>query len=1269
VASGLSIAGGQFTGGDSAITVSGPFSLSGGTFIASAATTTFSSNFTKTTGTYNPNGGVTNFRVVAGNPLISPGNISFNNVAVTSVAANQSGYVLNENMTISGDLTIYGTASYGSYLYSQSNINPVISIAGNLVFPSSVYGVILGTNVAGGNLTVNLAGNMNISSANTNLYAPITFSGTSDQSITKVAGGVISALSAWTINKNSGAVILQNNITHPSTIRVVEGIIDANGKTLTTTGAFPIEDGGTFRLQGGETVTTPTLGMGSTTVVYNGSGSYSSLAAGNNYQNLTFNGSGSWTLNANANATGTLSIISGTLLGNAKTINLNGDWTNSGTFTAGGSTVTLSGADQHIGGSASTTFYNLSKATSTADTLTFSSSVTTVITNNTTLKGVAGQLLSLRSDITGSQSRINVSNSGTRDIQYVDVKDSNNVNAVAILCTVNCHNSLNNTNWIFSMTMTTDLADPVGTSTATLNATIVDNGGSNATQHGFAIGTSSDLSFVMSTTTGGAFSGNGSFSQNLSNLSCNTAYYFRAYTVNSAGTSTGSIQTFTTAICPATLVTDVVTSVGTSTAILNATLSNTGGANATEHGFAYGTSTAFISGISTTTLGSLSGAGTFSENIANISCGTTYYSRAYSVNSAGLSMGSVQTFTTQICRPSVTTTVSANVSKASASIGGTVESDGGAVGLEHGFAFGTSTLLTESVSTSTLGAFSGSGSFAEDLSSLVCETPYYFRAYAVNSVGTSTGLIKTFTTASCTDTTPTNPVNPGSGSSGGGFAPGYGGTVPPGNGLASSPGQTNNKGKNPKNPDKSNSGKKSAATTTAATTTPPSTGTDPVVLPNTLKVIPYSPTSTPVTETIGNIIGEVVETAGDIVSLVADSVINPVVRFFAGIFSGSSNNLASKTDNSKPIAEPIVDSEHNIRDTSSSDIADVKNSSGSVVGAIFSNLGGLAATIAEPLERSEVAKTAAEIVIAGGAVAGVMVGSFGLSSRSLSFSDIILIVTRLWGLLLTFLGLKKRSPHWGVVYDSETMRPLDPAIVTVRNQSGKEVASAVTDMDGRYGFLLSPGTYTIRAGKTHYMFPSKMLRGQTADDLHDSLYFGEPFTIADSAAVIKKDIPMDPVGFDWNEFIKNEMHLNTFYSRFGKKARIVSKTAFLIGLVLSGLYCVYNPVTSNSVILLIYLLSAFFVFSNRSPRSFGNITDHVTGKPLSFARIHILSTYEDTEIGNKSCDELGRYFCLVPKGSYYIRVDRRNPDGSYTDVYKSDLIRAKGGIIRNDIEV
>lgn len=72
----------------------------------------------------------------------------------------------------------------------------------------------------------------------------------------------------------------------------------------------------------------------------------------------------------------------------------------------------------------------------------------------------------------------------------------------------------------------------------------------------------------------------------------------------------------------------------------------TGGSSIIQHGFAYGTDPTFASVISTTTLGTFSGTGRFSDSISSLSADQTYYVRAYATNSSCTGYGNTSSFYT-----------------------------------------------------------------------------------------------------------------------------------------------------------------------------------------------------------------------------------------------------------------------------------------------------------------------------------------------------------------------------------------------------------------------------------------------------------------------------------------------------------------------------------------------------------------------------------------------------------------------------------------------
>jgi len=105
------------------------------------------------------------------------------------------------------------------------------------------------------------------------------------------------------------------------------------------------------------------------------------------------------------------------------TWNVSGDWNNSGgtTFTADQSTIILDGSDQAITGTHA--FYNLTKQTASADTLTIDNTATITVSNNLTLEGASGQNLSLRSDSDGAQYSLTVNQGAGYSMEYLDIKD------------------------------------------------------------------------------------------------------------------------------------------------------------------------------------------------------------------------------------------------------------------------------------------------------------------------------------------------------------------------------------------------------------------------------------------------------------------------------------------------------------------------------------------------------------------------------------------------------------------------------------------------------------------------------------------------------------------------------------------------------------------------------------------------------------------------------------------------------------------------------
>lgn len=327
-----------------------------------------------------------------------------------------------------------------------------------------------------------------------------------------------------------------------------------------------------------------------------------------------------------------------------------------------------------------------------------------------------------------------------------------------------------------------------------------------------------------------------------------------------------------------------------------------------------------------------------------------------------------------------------------------------------------------------------------------------------------------------------------------------------------------------------------------------------------------------------------------------------------------------------------------------------------------------------PIELIPTKGSKAEVVI--GTAPSIAVGvSLVLTLTStllfgaLSFGEILLVLLRLWSLLLIALGLKKRTPPWGVVYDSVTKQPIDPAYVVLLDMNGNEVASCITDLDGRYGFAVEPGNYKIIVNKTNYSFPSNKLAGKFGDELYGDLYFGTEILVTKSGAVITKNIPMDPLHFDWNEFAKKDQHLLKFFRARDIWISRISELLFKAGFIFSIYAVIVTPIGYNIAIVAIYIIIFIARILGLKSHPKGSISESLTHQPLPFSIVRVIGKETGVEISHKVSDRNGRYYALVPNGQYEVVIEKKNIDESYNKVQISEPVSVKKGYLKKNFKV
>jgi uncharacterized protein YjiK len=300
---------------------------------------------------------------------------------------------------------------------------------------------------------------------------------------------------------------------------------------------------------------------------------------------------------------------------------------------------------------------------------------------------------------------------------------------------------------------TTSPATAVTKTTATVAGTVTSDSGATVTERGVVYSTTNnppttaDSKQIVAGTTG-------ALTANITGLTETTTYHSRAYAINEHGTAYGDVVSFTTTAyeVPTVTTTSPATSITATSATVSGVISSDGGTVITERGIVYSSSN---NTPTTETRLTVSGTtGSLSRSITGLTASTTYYARAYATNAEGTAYGDVVTFTTTANGSLIVTTTSPATSIAitSATVSGTISSDGGAEITERGVLYSSvnnQPTLSDSkkVVTGTTGALSAS------LTGLTANTTYYARVYATNSEGTTYGNVITFKTLTAIPTT------------------------------------------------------------------------------------------------------------------------------------------------------------------------------------------------------------------------------------------------------------------------------------------------------------------------------------------------------------------------------------------------------------------------------------------------------------------------------------------------------------------------------------
>ncbi len=305
--------------------------------------------------------------------------------------------------------------------------------------------------------------------------------------------------------------------------------------------------------------------------------------------------------------------------------------------------------------------------------------------------------------------------------------------------------------------ITTTSVTSITLNSATSGGNITSDGGSPVTARGVCWSTSQNPTISNLKTING--SGTGAFISSITGLTPGTKYFVRAYATNSAGTKYGENIEFTTyenITIPSVTTVLYPMSITSTTATSGGDVTSDGGASVTARGVCWNTFMYPTIENSKTVDGS--GTGSYMSFLTGLLPNTTYFIRAYAINSVGIAYGTPQyQITTPTNLPTLTTSSVSSITSSTASCGGNISSEGASPVASRGVCWNTSSNPTISNQKTING--SGPGSFTSSITGLSPGTTYFVRAYATNSAGTEYGNQQTFTSDSDKPTLTTSSVS------------------------------------------------------------------------------------------------------------------------------------------------------------------------------------------------------------------------------------------------------------------------------------------------------------------------------------------------------------------------------------------------------------------------------------------------------------------------------------------------------------------------------
>lgn len=248
----------------------------------------------------------------------------------------------------------------------------------------------------------------------------------------------------------------------------------------------------------------------------------------------------------------------------------------------------------------------------------------------------------------------------------------------------------------------------------------------------------------------------------------------------------------------------------------------------------------------------------------------------------------------------------------------------------------------------------------------------------------------------------------------------------------------------------------------------------------------------------------------------------------------------------------------------------------------------------------------------------------GKEGKTLSWWMGALPLTGGWLLSLYAIPWRKRTKKgqaWGIVFDKEQEEPL--MFATVKLYEGAViVAEKVTDRDGKYGFIVNKGKYSIVVEHPDYNTHKE-----------DIVVEQEEERVGRDLALTLRERADKNIEETKEKSLKEKIRISIFK---------INAVIFVLGLIWSVVVVIVDPRFLSYIVAGIYAVQiiVLILMSLNKKKDWGMVYEVSTRTGLAGSFVRLFSVAEQRQLDVEMVDIEGRYGFQIAKGEYLLSADK-----------------------------